>query len=85
MSLTHRIAEGEVNPLIEFEEMEKHKLNFDKLEKIHLEATNSLKKHRYKEALRHLISAAQLGNQVLQSSTPWKYLNSEGSDERTES
>ena len=40
---------------------------------------------RYKEALRHIISAAQLGNQVLQSSTPWKYLKSEDSMERTES
>ncbi|MED5271431.1 MAG: hypothetical protein VX613_00915, partial [Candidatus Thermoplasmatota archaeon] len=33
--------------------------------------------------MRHLISAAQLGNQVLQSSTPWKYLKSTESDERT--
>jgi len=85
MSLTHRITDGKLNPLIVFEKIDKHQSNFKKLEKIHLDATNSLKKHRYKEALRHIISAAQLGNQVLQSSTPWKHLKSEDSEEKAES
>jgi len=85
MSLTHRIVVGDSNPLIQFENMNNHQSNYEKLEKIHSDATNSLKKHRYKEALRHIISAAQLGNQVLQSSTPWKYLKSEHSEEKSQS
>ena len=84
MSLTHRISKGGVNPLIELEKSNFHQyFDFSKLEKIHSDATNSLKKHRYKEALRHIMSAAQLGNQVLQSSAPWKHLKSDESDEKT--
>ena len=83
MSLTYRISNGEDNPLIEIQSTNAHQFfDFTKLEKIHDDATNSLKKHRYKEALRHIISAAQLGNQMLQSSAPWKHLKSEESSEK---
>ena len=85
MSLTHRLSKGEENPLIEFINHGFHEKNYLELERLHMEATNSLKKHRYKEALRHIMSASQLGNQVLQSSAPWKYLNSENSEERLNS
>ena len=72
MSLTHRISNGENNPLIEIQNTNAHQFfDFSKLEKICDDAANSLKKHRYKEALRHIMSAAQLGNQMLQSSAPW--------------
>ena len=45
-----------------------------RLEEIHSEVTSSLERHRFKEALRSVMTAAQLGNQMLQSATPWKYL-----------
>ena len=45
-----------------------------KLEVLHQQATSSLERHRYKEALRTIMSAAQLGNQMLQAATPWKFL-----------
>ncbi len=85
MSLSHRISKDENNPVLEFENKGEHSQNYLELERIHSEVENSLKKHRFKEALRHIMSAAQLGNQVLQASTPWKYLKSENSDERSES
>ena len=84
MSLTYRISKGDTNPLIELEKSNFHEyFDFKKLEKIHQDATNSLKKHRYKEALRHIMSAAQLGNQMLQSSAPWKHLKSEESEDKS--
>lgn len=45
-----------------------------KLEHIHSEITDSLQRHRFKEALRFAMTAAQLGNQMLQSAAPWKHL-----------
>lgn len=59
----------------------------EKLEKIHLEITTSLERHRYKEALRYVMNAAQYGNQIIQAATPWKYLGDkfDGSDAAKES
>ena len=45
-----------------------------RLEEIHSDVTSSLERHRFKEALRSVMTTAQLGNQMLQSATPWKYL-----------
>ena len=42
---------------------------------MHLEISTSLNKHRYKEALRTAMKAAQYGNQIIQAATPWKYLS----------
>ena len=39
--------------------------------------TESLEKHRYKEALRTAMTAAQHGNQMLQSATPWNHLKTD--------
>ncbi|MBF14625.1 MAG: methionine--tRNA ligase [Euryarchaeota archaeon] len=56
------------------------------LEKLHSDMTTSLERHRYKEALRTAMTAAQHGNQLLQSSMPWKHLKTEvGSEGRVES
>ena len=55
-----------------------------KLQEIHAQVTSSLERHRFKEALRSVMSAAQLGNQMLQGATPWKFLNDldgEGAEE----
>ena len=45
-----------------------------KLNQLHVDITTSLERHRYKEALRSVMNAAQYGNQIIQSATPWKYL-----------
>lgn len=46
-----------------------------KLTSLYHDITSSLERHRYKEALRSIMSAAQLGNQMLQAATPWKFVN----------
>lgn len=38
------------------------------------EITDSLKRHRFKEALRGVMNIAQYGNQTLQAAAPWKHL-----------
>ena len=47
------------------------------LEQLHADMTVSLERHRYKEALRTAMTAAQHGNQLLQSAMPWKHLKTE--------
>ena len=67
-----------------FENLEYCGAEISKLEEIHSQVTTSLERHRYKEALRSIMSAAQLGNQMLQAATPWKYLkdlDGEGAEE----
>ena len=67
-----------------FENLEFCSEEMKRLEEIHSEVTSSLERHRFKEALRSVMTAAQLGNQMLQSATPWKYLkdlDGEGSEE----
>jgi methionyl-tRNA synthetase len=45
------------------------------IEAVFREITQSLKRHRYKEALRQIMNVAQYGNQTLQAAAPWKHLN----------
>ncbi len=63
--------------LINFENQDLCREEMNYLENIHNEITSSLNKHRYKEALRHVMSAAQYGNQMLQKAEPWKFLKQE--------
>jgi len=56
------------------------------LEELYKNMTSSLERHRYKEALRTAMTAAQHGNQLLQSSMPWKHLKTDvDADGRVES
>ena len=56
------------------------------LEKLHADMTSSLERHRYKEALRTAMTAAQHGNQMLQNAAPWVHLKTDvGADGRKES
>lgn len=48
------------------------------VEGLYNQATASLEAHRYKESLRHLMSIAQYGNQILQAAAPWKHLKERG-------
>ena len=48
--------------------------------------TSSLERHRYKEALRTAMTAAQHGNQMLQNAAPWVHLKTDvDADGRNES
>ena len=72
LTLGARLPQG--RELESFENLSYCNEEMVKLEDLHNEITASLEKHRYKEALRNVMRAAQLGNQMLQSATPWKYL-----------
>ncbi|HIF46557.1 MAG TPA: methionine--tRNA ligase [Candidatus Poseidoniales archaeon] len=72
-------------PLGQFEDNSLCELEMEKLEQIHADITLSLSRHRFKEALRFVMTASQLGNQMLQSATPWKHLKDSQSNEAKES
>ena len=74
LTLGGRLPTGNAGP---FEQFDNPSITDDyrsKLEVLHSQITDSLERHRYKEALRYVMNAAQLGNQMLQSATPWSYL-----------
>ena len=78
LSLANRLPEtpgGESLP--SFDTIDTYSSMCSTLEQLHADMTSSLEKHRYKEALRTAMTAAQHGNQLLQASTPWKHLKSE--------
>ncbi len=81
MTLSARLPSlaGE-SPLIEFDDISLNSEHIQKLEEFHASITDSLERHRYKESLRTVMSAAQYGNQMIQSAAPWSHL-SEGTDE----
>ena len=80
LTLGARLEDNVKSPLAEFDDAEITAEYRLKLEKIHASITDSLTKHRYKEALRYVMNAAQLGNQMLQNATPWKFLSSESKE-----
>ena len=71
--------------LSSYENLDLCKDAMKKLEDIHHNITSSLERHRYKEALRYAMSAAQFGNQLLQAATPWKYLKDSDNTSAAES
>jgi methionyl-tRNA synthetase len=72
--LTLGVRMPDDRPLSSFENLDYCSEEMDKLMQIHAQVTSSLQRHRYKEALRGVMSAAQMGNQMLQAATPWKFL-----------
>ena len=86
MSLTARLPSNGTSPLLPFDDNDIHSEDIEFLNTLHGKITDSLKRHRYKEALRFAMNAAQHGNQMLQSAAPWKHLKTEdGSEGRHES
>ena len=83
LTLGARLEDDPKSPLRQFEDLKLTSEYQNKLEDLHNSISNSLNKHRYKEALRFVINAAQLGNQMLQNATPWKYLSSESDTENS--
>ncbi len=79
MTLAARLpSENGNSPLEPFDNVSlnsEHKL---KLEELHASITDSLERHRYKEALRTTMSAAQYGNQMIQAAAPWAHLSPDG-------
>ena len=77
LTLGSRLPMSDNGPFQDLEKAENNTEHIDKLTKLHSEITASLSKHRYKEALRSAMKAAQYGNQIIQSAAPWKYLSEE--------
>ena len=65
------------SPLIPFDDLSLNTGHSKKLEELHSSITDSLERHRYKEALRTAMSAAQYGNQMIQAAAPWSFLSPE--------
>ena len=78
LTLGARLPMSANGPFQDLEKPENNTEHIEKLTELHSEITASLSKHRYKEALRSAMRAAQLGNQIIQSAAPWKYLSEEG-------
>jgi len=86
LTLAHRLeSDSNENPLSKYDSLEKHHEKIMEINSLHEKATKSLEKQRFKEALRYIMTISQKGNILLQESAPWKYLNSEESDEKNNS
>jgi len=85
MSLGNKI--GGENPLVAYDNLSLCEDEMDRLQEIYVQITQSLNRHRYKEALRHVMSAAQYGNQMIQKAAPWEAIKDidSGSEETAES
>jgi len=79
MTLTARLPSGNgESPLQPFDDVSSNSEHTIKLEEFHSSITDSLERHRYKEALRSVMSAAQYGNQIIQAAAPWSHLSPDG-------
>jgi len=85
MTLTHRLPESGSNPLIDYDNPEYHSEIISESMKILESAISSMERQRFKEALRTIMGIAQIGNVLLQNAAPWKYINSDDSEERDKS
>lgn len=85
MSLGNKL--GGENPLVAHDNLSLCVDEMDRLQEIYVQITQSLNRHRYKEALRHVMSAAQYGNQMIQKAAPWEAIKNidDESAETTES
>ena len=68
------------NPLLVYDQLELCKDAIERLEQIYVQINQSLNRHRYKEALRHVMSAAQYGNQMIQKAAPWEAIKNLNDD-----
>ena len=85
MTLTHRLSNEGENPLSRYDSHEEFNHETESCQKLLNSAMESMERQRFKEALRSLMGIAQIGNQVLQRATPWKYLQSEESADKEKS
>ena len=85
MTLTNRLATDQGNPLLRYDDIERHTEIISQCNDLMHSAMDSMERQRFKEALRSIMSIAQIGNQLLQRCAPWKYLKSEESSEKEDS
>ena len=81
LTLAHRLPNESTNPLQEYFDLSLHLDNISQVNDLLESATASLEKQRFKEALRSIMSIAQLGNSILQESAPWSHINDPNSVE----
>ena len=74
LTLAHRLPHDSVNPLEQYYDQSLHLDEISQVREYLQSATDSLEKHRFKEALRSIMSIAQLGNSILQEAAPWNHL-----------
>jgi len=77
LTLGARLPQGESGPYTSLERDDVNAKHIDKLNQMHQDISESLNKHRFKEALRTAMKSAQYGNQIVQAAEPWKYLSAE--------
>ena len=81
LTLAHMLPNDGTNPLTGFDSPDSH-TDTRKIVDNHLdEAIDSMEHQRFKEALRSIMSIAQLGNSILQQAAPWKHLDGEDTPE----
>jgi methionyl-tRNA synthetase len=86
MTLSHRLESIDgINPLSKYFDKEVDSDSAVKIQKLLLNAINSMEKQRFKEALRSLMNISQIGNGLIQHSQPWKYMKLEDSPEKSRS
>jgi methionyl-tRNA synthetase len=86
LTLTHRIEnDGITNPLNKFNNFEDFSDLINDINDLLSQATQSLEKQRFKEALRYLMTISQKGNILLQNSAPWKHLSESNHEDRVKS
>ena len=85
MTLTHRLGDEGENPLSRYDSHEDFNGEIESCQNLLDSAVESMERQRFKEALRSIMGIAQVGNQVLQRATPWKYLQSEESFDKEKS
>ena len=81
LTLTHRLPSEYTNPLELYYDHSLHLDNITQVNELLESATNSLEKQRFKEALRSIMSIAQLGNSILQEAAPWSHMKKPNSPE----
>ena len=85
MTLAARLpSENDSSPLIPFDDISLNTEHSKKLEELHSSITDSLERHRYKEALRTAMSASQYGNQMIQAAAPWAHLSPNSDNQERE-
>ena len=77
LTLGARLPHGDSGPYASLERDDVNAKHINKLNQMHQQISESLNKHRFKEALRTAMKSAQYGNQIVQAAEPWKYLSAE--------
>ena len=81
MTLAHRLPSDGGNPLSSFFDPADFQEYSSNVQELMNDAIQSMERQRFKEALRSIMSIAQLGNSILQRAAPWEHLEDSSSNE----